>query len=142
WLIDLQSEISTRLTSDPAQDTDALWSPDGNEIVFASNRGGDWGLYRKSVRGTGSEELLLKTGGLPILTDWTHDGNFIIYADDMDIFGIPLNTKDRKPFPIVATPFVEYGGKTSPDGKWIAYASNETGQYEVYVQAFPGPGDR
>src|SRR5262249_31760103 len=140
------SQIPTRITSDPAQDSDAIWSPDGNEIVFASNRNGTWGLYRRNLRGGGPEELLLKSETEVAPTDWTRDGRFIVYnalkGYSNDIFALLLISGERKPIPIAATAFNEYGGKTSPDGKWIAYASNETGELQIYVQSFPGPGEK
>jgi dipeptidyl aminopeptidase/acylaminoacyl peptidase len=139
WLIDLDSQIPTRLTTDPAQDSDAIWSPDGNEIVFASTRGGGWGLYRKKLGVNGSEELLLKTDFECIPTDWTRDGLFIVYGNNTagGVLALPMSGSDRKPIAVTANGFFEYGAKVSPDGKWIAYASEETGDSEIYVQGFP-----
>jgi len=142
WVIDLASQIPTRVTSDPAQDSDAVWAPNGNEIVFVSNRGGTYGIYRKSLGSGGAEELLLKTEFEPRATDWTRDGRYVIYDLNGDVWALPISGADRKPIPIAATPFLEYGAKTSVDGKWIAYASNETGEQQVYIQPFPGPGER
>lgn len=142
WAIDIESKIPTRVTSDPAQDSDAVWSPDGNEIVFVSNRGGTYGLYRKRLRGGSAEELLLKTAVEPRPTDWTRDGRFLIYELNKDVFALPLSGIDRAPMPIAATAFEEYGASTSADGRWIAYSSTESGDYQIYVQPFPGPGEK
>ncbi len=141
WIIALDSKISTRIRTDPAQDSDAVWSPDGNEIAFVSNRGGGYGIYRKTLRGAAPEELLLSTKLEPRATDWTRNG-FIIYEVNGDIMSLPVSGADRNPIPTAATPFAEYGAKTSPDGKWIAFASAETGENQIYIQPFPGPGER
>jgi tRNA A-37 threonylcarbamoyl transferase component Bud32 len=142
WVIDLDSMIPTRITSDPAQDADAVWSPDSKEIGFISNRGGSFGLYRKRLGGNGAEELLLKTATEPRMTDWTSDGRFLIYELNWDVFALPLTGTNRSPIPIATTAFKEYGASTSADGRWIAYASNESGEYQVYIQSFPKPGER
>jgi Tol biopolymer transport system component len=142
WVIDLDSLIPTRITSDPAQDSDAVWSPDSKEIAFVSNRGGSFGLYRKRLSGNGTEELLLRTAAEPRPTDWTSDGRFLIYEVQWDVFALPLMGATRSPVPIATTAFKEYGASTSADGKWIAYASDESGEYQVYVQSFPEPGER
>jgi hypothetical protein len=95
WVIDLESRIPTHVTSDPAQDSDAIWSPDSNEIVFVSNRGGTFGLYRKQLRGAGAEELLLKTAVDPRPTDWTRDGRFLVYEVNKDVYALPLTGADH-----------------------------------------------
>src|SRR5262245_14863663 len=142
WVIDLDSKIPTRITSDPAQDSDAVWSPDSKEIAFVSNRGGSFGLYRKRLSGTGTEELLLRTAAEPRATDWSSDGRFLIYELQWDVFALPLTGANRTPVPIATTAFKEYGANISADGKWIAYASDESGEYQVYVQSFPEPSER
>jgi Tol biopolymer transport system component len=142
WVIDLDSTIPTRVTSDPAQDSDAVWSPDSTEIAFVSNRGGSYGLYRKRLGGNGAEELLLKTATEPRMTDWTSDGRFLIYELNWDVLALPLTGTNRTPIPIATTAFREYGASASTDGKWIAYASNESGEYQVYIQSFPEPRER
>jgi len=140
WTIELQSGIASRFTTDPAQDSDAVWSQDGHEIVFASNRGGHFGLYRKSVTSPGPEELLTSSDVEIFPTDWSADGRFVIYnfAASLvgDVYALPLvgNRKPQLQLHGEHTQF--YGGRLSPDGKWIAYSSTETGHYEVYVQPF------
>jgi dipeptidyl aminopeptidase/acylaminoacyl peptidase len=142
WVIDLDSKIPTRMTSDPAQDSDAVWSPDASEIAFVSNRGGAYGFYRKRLRGASAEELLLKTDAEPRATDWTRDGRFIIYEVNENIYVLPLSGNDRTPMPIAASAFAEYGASTSADGRWIAYSSTESGTYQIYIQAFPVAGEK
>jgi Tol biopolymer transport system component len=134
WAVDLASQIP--------KDSDAVWSHDGKSVVFVSNRDGGFGLYRKTLSSEGSEELLVKTDLEPRADDWTSDGRFVIFDMNRDIMAVDLKSSNRQQIPVVKTPFSEYGAKTSPDGKWIAYASNETGQYQIYIQPFPGPGER
>ena len=118
-----------------------LWSRDGKTLVFAS--GGD--LYRQASDGSGQAELLLKSAEANRPHDWSPDGEHIVYAvvdpkTQWDIWPLPLSG-DRRPKPFLRTPSHEYQGRISPDGRWIAYASGESGSsMEVYVQSFPVPG--
>ncbi len=101
-------------------------------------------LYLKSATGAGSEELVLATSQNKSVTDWSVDGGFLLYRSvdpttGHDLWALPLDG-DKKPFPVVRTNSNEPYGQFSPDGKWIAYQSNESGRDEVYVQPFPGPG--
>jgi len=132
---------SLRFTSDPADDRIEVWSPDSKQVVFASDRKGHFDLYRKAANGLGSEELLLESDSLKFPMSWSPDGRYIIYwttLNDGDLMVPPLN--GGKPFPFLSTPFNEELAQFSPDGKWVAYDSNESGRYEVYVRPFPGPG--
>jgi eukaryotic-like serine/threonine-protein kinase len=143
WQFDLLRETRTRLTSNPGTDTYPIWSPDGSQVAFASNREGFWGIYR--VSGNGKEELLLKRDQHLLLTsDWSSDGNFIVYRRAHEKTGLDLELLplfgDRQPRSYVATPFNESYGVVSPDGRWMAYQSNDSGRYEIYVQSFPEPG--
>ncbi|MGO9259373.1 MAG: protein kinase domain-containing protein [Bryobacteraceae bacterium] len=142
WLHDLAHSTDSRFTFDPSHDWCPVWSPDGSRILFASNRTGRWGLYQKPATGAGKEELLYETAGLTFTTDWSRDGRFAIFHSlaaktGDDLWVLPL-LGDRKAFPFLQTEFAEMYGKLSPDGRWLAYASDETGVYEVYVQTFPG----
>ncbi len=146
WITDLERGNSSRFTFDAGSDNFPLWSPDGSRIVFASNRDGSvLNLYQKSSGGTGEDELLLKTAGNKVPTDWSADGRYILYEENdpnsrfPDLWVLPLSG-DRKPIRFLATPFNENGATFSPDAHWIAYTSNETGRDEVYVQSFPATG--
>jgi Tol biopolymer transport system component len=125
-----------------------IWSPDGNDIVFASLAKGVTDIFRRSVTG-GNAELILETDQPKAATDWSTDGRVLLYrsADPKtgwDIWALPLdiNRRPGTPFQVVRTNFDETNGQLSPDGKWVAYQSNETGRFEIYVQPFPGPGRR
>jgi serine/threonine protein kinase/Tol biopolymer transport system component len=133
---------NSRFTFDPADDRYPLWSPDGTRVVFASNRTGAYDLYEKAANGSGTEQLLLQSAQLKRPNSWSPDGQFILYwaaQNNGDLMVLPL-TGDRKPFPFLSTPFDEQQGVFSPDGKWVAYQSDESGQYEIYVRPFPAPG--
>ncbi len=143
WFLDLKRGVTTRFTSGQ-ENVFPVWSPDGSQILFDSIRnGGVHNLYRKAADGTGADEVILKSAEDKMPTDWSPDGRHVLYytfdaKTQNDIWALSL--KDGKPFPLVQTEFEERGAKFSPDGRWIAYQSNESGQFEIYVQAFPGPG--
>ena len=143
WIIDLARAVSTRLTFDPAEDSFPVWAPDGHRIAFFAIRQGERGIRLAEVPGARDESVLKTTSTTPTAypTDWSGDGRFIAYMEltgtgTPDVWVLPL-TGDRKPFPIASSRFIEDAGTFSPDGKWIAYSSNESGQYQVYVQPFP-----
>ncbi len=121
------------------------WSPDGQRIVFFSSRAGQYDLYRKDAGGAGQDEQLLASRLSKFPTDWSRDGRFLLYTESGSKNGFDLWTltgpggRDPKPVPFLQTPFDETQGQFSPDGLWIAYASDESGRYEVYVRPFP-PG--
>jgi Tol biopolymer transport system component len=144
YVLDLARGARTRLTFDLGNDRYPIWSPDGTRIVWVSNRGGMWALYQKLASGAGSEELLLKSDVILQPHDWSVDGKFIAYIrydpkTNSDLWVLPLEG-DRQPFPFAQTPFREIKQRFSPDGRWLAYMSIETGAFETYVQPFPTTG--
>jgi Tol biopolymer transport system component/predicted Ser/Thr protein kinase len=144
WVIDQERSTISRLTFGSANQTHAVWSSDGARIVFTSERDGVYGLYEKLSSGAGSEQLLLRTEDPKYASDWSADGRFLLYGENgaktgWDIWVLPL-AGDRKPAPLLRTEFNETDPFLSPDGKWLAYVSDESGKREVYVQAFPLTG--
>jgi serine/threonine protein kinase/Tol biopolymer transport system component len=138
WLIDVANGIRSRFTSGRTFNWGPLWSPDGAQIVFGSLRSGPSSLYRKRVTESGSEELLLKTPDFLGATTWSSDGRLILFQNvtTAKINLLPLSG-DRAPRSILPTEFVQGDGRLSPDGRWLAYTSNESGTWDVYVQPFP-----
>ena len=146
WSFDLRRRALSRLTTDASIDNNPIWSPDGSRIVFSSNRKGRLELYEMPATGGGSEERRLTTGQDMNPSDFSHDGQFLLYSSvdpktRGDIWALPMRG-GGKPFPVVHTSANERYAQFSPDGKWVAYQSDESGRDEVYLQPFPGPGDR
>ena len=146
WVDELARGVRMRLTIDP--DTDhgiPVWSPDGTTILFGALQGkARTGIYRKPSNGAGGEELLLPSEKFdtPIFpTSWSRDGRFILYSrgvltlSQADIWILPL-AGDRKPRLLVQTPVAAYDGQFSPNARWVAYTSKESGREEVYVVPF------
>ncbi len=142
WLMELSRGTTSRLTFDASQhNSSPIWSPDGNQMVFGSLRGGKWGLYRKPSNNAVSDERLIESDVQVLPMSWSPDGDSIVYEQgnsltSFDLWMLPL-TGDRMPTPMLHTQFIESRGQISPNGKWLAYQSNETGRTEVYVQGFP-----
>jgi len=143
WLFDLRRGTRGRFTTIGSS---PVWSRDGAHVVFSSSQAnGVLELYQKASFGNEREELLLTTGHSSWPHDWSPDGRYIVYTrasqkSKMDLW--LLSTADRKPTPYLETVFNELQGQVSPDGRWLAYASDESGIWEVYVQSFPMPGHR
>lgn len=145
WLMDIIRGVKTRFTFDGSVDAFPIWKSDGKTVVFASNRSGRYDLYEKNTNGATDESLLFASPLLKNPNDWSKDGKYVLFSTSgdqktkSDIWAIPM-TGDRKPFPFVHTEFSESSGAFSPDGKWVAYQSDESGKNEIYVRPFPGPG--
>jgi len=145
-LRDLDRQNDRRLTTDVSQNATPFFSPQGDRVVFRSNRAGHGGdLYVRGSNGSGQDEVLLSTPNAKIVTQWSRDGRFIVYADQdpktrLDLWYLPMGPDGKpsgKQMPFAHSEFVELQGQLSPDSKWMAYTSDVSGQREVYVQPFP-----
>ncbi len=142
WLID--AARTTRFTFDPASDRYPVWSRDGRRLVFSRFRAGIFDLYQKPANGAGAEALLLASPETKVATSWSSDGRSLLYdalfpRTSGDVWGLPM-AGDPTPLPFLNSTFSEGSGAYSPDGHWVAYASDESGRSEIYVRPFPGPG--
>jgi len=148
WIYDLARRLSTRFTFEAADNVFPIWWPDDSRIVFQSNRKGQSTLYQKVSSGTGNdEEFLVQEGSLTVPTDWSTDGRFLAYQaiDSKTKTGWDLafySLAEKKTYVFLSTLAAEVMGRFSPDGRWLAYTSDESGRPEVYVQPFPGHGGK
>jgi WD40 repeat protein len=143
WLFDSAQGPMSRLTFDAAQDNGSpIWSPDGSSIAYVSLRNGKRGIYKKPASGTGTEDVLLEPSDVaPTPLSWSPDSKFLLYTargpnTGEDIWALPL-TGARKPIPLVEARGQQSLPQVSPDGKWMAYISDESGRIELYVKTFP-----
>jgi Tol biopolymer transport system component len=158
WLIEVGRGVPSRFTFDVAIDSGALWSPDGSHIVFRSARNGVYDLFEKPASSGADEHPLFVTSQSKAAQDWSRDGRFLLYSTQgpktgSDLWALPLtgdrpspgsgrpeSVEGRKPFAVLQSSFDEIEGQFSPDGRWLAYASNESGRYEIYIRTFPDAG--
>jgi Tol biopolymer transport system component len=144
WLLDVSRGTLSRFTTNEAREADAVWSPDGLRIAFNIMHDGTLDLQIKDLRGGVSRDLLAD-GQSRSPTDWSADGKFLLYdtyaAGSSDIWALSMDG-NGKPFPVIQTPFDERRAHLSPDGHWIAYESDESGRFEIYVQPFGRSGER
>src|SRR6185503_10632269 len=147
WLLDTTRGVASRLTVHPAPDWSPVWSPDGSRVVFTSPRDSlPPNLYQQDSRGAGSGEFLVRGTRVVHPRDWSSDGRFLVYdaldpKTQWDIAILPMGPAtagtNREPVPFLQTAFNEYNGQFSADGRLMAYMSDETGTFEVYVAPFP-----
>jgi serine/threonine protein kinase len=148
YLSDVTNGNPRRITFNPAFDNFPVWSPDGKRVVWGSNREGPFQLYVRASDGSGQDALLLESGQFNVPTDWSRDGRFIIYSqlapksNQYDVWVLPVAPTIGTAFPFLHTEANEFWGTLSPDGQWMAYYSDETGRFEVYVQRFPKGGSQ
>jgi serine/threonine protein kinase len=150
WLLDLVRGVNTRFTFDLTPNSAPVWSPDGSRVAFATFRAGGNAIYQKTTNGAGKELATVSPTDDPKFpNDWSRDGRFLLYTQQdpqthADLWVLPLagdGTPSGTATPFAKTAFSEEQGRFSPDTRWIAYASDESGRSEVYVQPFPAPPD-
>ena len=140
WLFNTSDGSRSKFTFPPSYNVNPRWSPDGTRILFGSTRTGPYKLYLRDVRGIGSDELLYQSKNACIPADWSPDGQYILFSEidaktKWDLWVLRLG-KHKEAVPFLITDANEGTARISPDGKWVTYASDESGQAEVYVQAF------
>ena len=135
WIYELQRDATKRVTFDPAIDAMPVWSPDISRLVFASSRQNVFNLYLKAADGAQEEKPIQHINADEYPSDWSRDGRYILYNRGPELWF--LTFPEMKSTPFLKTPSTLKNGHYSPDGKWVAYASNESGKWEVYVTSFP-----
>ncbi len=147
WVYDLGRQTLSRLTFAPGADETPVWTPDGKWVTFAGDRDGVRNLLRRVADGSEEEEQLVTLQEHAHANSWSPDGQVLVFgmgsssAASGGIWLLPLE-EDREPTLLLKTPFNVYASRLSPDGHWIAYASDESGRSEIYVQPFPGLGGK
>ncbi len=145
WTLDRDRDVSTRFTFEPTNENYPAWAPDGKRIAYWSDAPGAAGINTKALTGSGETELLAPMAEEVILKDWSRDGSTIVYdfpaAASSDIWVLPT-TGDHKPSPFLNGAYNEFSGRLSPDGRLLAYVSDESGREEVYVQTYPDRSEK
>ena len=141
WVIDWQrAGVATRLTLDPGDNINPVWSSDGTRVAFTTFRKGNADIYVKNANGVGAETPILESSSNEIVEAWSRDGRYIAYMFGQDnsqnIYALPM-FGDKKPFPVVQGKFQKDEPQFSYDAKWLAYTSDESGTFQVYVMSFP-----
>jgi Tol biopolymer transport system component len=151
WILDLSTGALVPLTSGPSQDSMPVWTPDGEGIVFASDRDGSsaLNLFLQRADGTGGAQRLTRSRNVQRPSSWS--GNSLLFTEEstagsIDVMRLRVDGTGKsgwtpgEPAPFLNESFFETGAMVSPDGRWVAYVSRESGRGEVYVRPFPGPG--
>ena len=141
WVYELDRGVRTRLTTNAQVVVAPLWSPDGSEILFATQN--DFALKTMPIHGAGEQKVIYRLEDRIETTSWSSDGRYILGGvgniGSAHIWAFPLADPSRR-FRLLQSPFPEVGGQFSPDGRWVAYSSQPTGRFEVYVTSFPSSG--
>jgi dipeptidyl aminopeptidase/acylaminoacyl peptidase len=144
WLLDLENDTRSKFTIGSGDDVDGLWSPDGSDMVYVTNSSGNTPVIsKKSTIVPGEAEVIHKAVETQLnLSSWSPDGSALLATNQPlgaggDLMLVPMAGGEHTPQPWIQTKYDEGGGQFSPDGKWVAYESNESGRYEVYVVAHP-----
>lgn len=147
WTYDVATGRGRPITADEALDSAPIWSPDGSSIAYVSQRESGYAIYRRPATGAGAEEMLHQHTGkaLPVLADWSADGKYLTFWEGDRMFLLPV-AGDRAPIALDNEVYFGRGQRLSPDGKFLAYNSNRSGRFEVYIKplafgAAPPPGE-
>lgn len=147
WMVDLARGTMNRFTFGPGRVDRPVWSPDGSRVAYSSDRGGRWDIYEKSAGGGGPETPIVSSGALLKYPGaYTSDGRTLLFEQigertGWDVWQVSLDG-DRKPQPLLTTPYDEQTAALSSDGKWLAFSSNESGRSEIYVQDYPNASEK
>jgi serine/threonine-protein kinase len=144
WIYDLERKVPMRLTFNEGSDEYPAWARDGSAVYYSAERDGEVDIYRRDPSGSGEAERVLERAGPQAPSSFSPDGTTLAFTEylpetESDIWLLSM-TDDGEPRPLVVTEFTEYGPEFSPDGRWIAYGSNETGNFEVYITSATGDG--
>lgn len=145
WIWDFNRESATKFTTHPADDSDAVWAPDGRSLIFSSERYGNPDLFRKEVGSSGAPELIFESDGGEYVTSWGPDEVLVITqwagsGSNGRLMLLALS-EPAEPTPLLDSDSQEVQAQFSPDGNWIAYVATQSGRPEVYIQPFPLTGD-
>jgi Tol biopolymer transport system component len=149
WIADLDTGVRRRFTSGPSENVTGAWSPDGSRVAFSSDRTHQADIYEKAVNGSVGERPLLEAEGQKLVADWSPDGRYLLYWEReprglrrVGLQALPM-FGDRKPMAVIEPASrEEFRAKFSPDGRWIAYASDDAGRSEVFVTPFPSATEK
>ena len=145
WLYDFSRDALTRLTFNKGVNQNVNWTPDGKRIAFVSGINGHLNIAWQLADGSGGFEPLTTSDNTQVPMSWSRDGQLLAFIELNPITGYDISVlrlSDRKAQPFLRTPFNESTPRFSPDGRWLAFISDESGRYEVYVQPYPGPGGK
>jgi Tol biopolymer transport system component len=141
YLLEFARGVTSRFTFAPERDVSPVWSPDGTNVIYTRlTDSGEW--YRRASNMAGEEELLFRSAGRGVPSSISPDGRFLLFTGplpgpaDIGVVDISKVKEAREAFPLVSTQFNEANARFSPNGRWFAYVSNESGQYEIYVRPF------
>jgi eukaryotic-like serine/threonine-protein kinase len=135
WTVELSTGVPTRVTFDPASDDDAAWTPDGLALTFWSDRNGKYGIYKRTL-GSAADLIVYESPTPLYLGDWSPDGKFLLCHNTQAVLALPM-VGPREPLRLIESSYSKDEPHFAPDGKWVAYNSNESGASEVYVASFP-----
>jgi serine/threonine protein kinase len=146
WVIDVARGVPSRITFAQSREWTPVWSPDGSKLAFGSGRNGGSHTYQKSAAGVGEETPMFKSDTSEIPVAWSHDARYIVFSRlkggngaGVDTWLMDLSSREPKVSPYIESPFDKAQARISPDGRWLAYATNDSGMYQIMVQSFPDP---